>query len=102
MSPETIQEIYRKQADTDLLNALGTPDGRRLLWQIIDERGGFLGVTFCGESTHQSAFNEGRRSICVELVADCQRVAPSEYVQMLREAVYRREEMRIAEEAVHG
>lgn len=80
------------QLDQDLRNALATPTGRRLLWNLIDERAAAHGLTFSQEQTHTAAFLEGKRAVGLELLLDCQRVAPSDYVHMLSEALERREQ----------
>ena len=96
---ESIAETYRKQAGSDLVSTMATEQGRRLLWELIETRcgSGFAGLKFHGEATHAAAFSEGRRSVGAELMAECQRVAPPDYVRMLSEAVSRREAMRLAE-----
>ena len=88
-----------EQTDADLLRMLSSPDGRRFLWSIIDGRARSSGASFSGENTHHSAYLEGRRSVGLELMLDCQRVSSAEYVHMVEEAVLRSEQMRLKAEA---
>lgn len=77
--------LRRVQAVADLQAVMNTPAGRRLLWRLIEGTSGAFGLSHAGESTHETAFNEGRRAVGLELMADVQREAPTLYVQMLAE-----------------
>mgnify|MGYP001619698677 CR=1 FL=1 len=50
-----------------LLSVLRLPHGRRVLWRLLGDARTF-GTTFAGKAL-TSAFNEGRRSLGVELLA---------------------------------
>lgn len=113
MTPEEIAQrqaaALKQEADEDLRTMLGTPEGRRVLWALIQHRAGAFRDCFCKEDTHRTAYLEGRRSIALELVADIQRVSTSDYVHMLGEAARRtererleREQAREAKEKAHG
>lgn len=82
-------------ADNDLRALMNLELGRRFLWRQMEFS---ISSTFAGEETHTSAFNEGRRAIAAELMADCQRVAPQEFVHMLGDAFAHREAERLAAE----
>lgn len=80
------------QADEDLRSVLSTPSGRRFMWSLIDGRAGVHGASFAGEQTHEAAYAEGKRAVGVLLLQDCRRVASSEYLHMLAEAVSRQQD----------
>jgi hypothetical protein len=90
------------QVEQDLRELVRLPAGRRFLWALIDERADLTTTTFCGADTHRSAYLEGRRSIGVDLVNQLRRVAPSDYVHMVGEAVSRREMEALAQETARG
>lgn len=92
------REQRQLEASEDLRWLMSTERGRRLAWALIDERCGAVGISFAGEATHETAYREGRRSIGVALLAECQRLAPSDSVQMLQEAVSRRAEDELTRE----
>ena len=81
--------------DESLRGLLQTPQGRRFLSELIEDRCALSGVVCSGEQTHLAAYLEGRRSIGVELSADCQRVDAPNYVRMVGEALERREAARL-------
>lgn len=92
MTTEAQDRIRQSRIDDHLRGLLATEPGRRTLWWLIDERAG-IGTTestYCGADTHRSAYLEGRRAERVEMLRECQRVGPSESVQMMAEATRRR------------
>lgn len=56
----------RQQAMDDLNAVLGTPAGERVIWSILDACGVFR-TSMTGNS--QTFFNEGRRSVGLEIFA---------------------------------
>jgi hypothetical protein len=79
------QDELRRKQDEDLRHVLAEPQGRRLLWRLIDSAGTF-GASYAGEP-QATAFNEGRRSVGIALMLEAQRVAQARYVQMLQEVM---------------
>lgn len=77
------QKDMQRLLDSDLQHVLGTPQGRRFFWRIC-EQAGLESPSFAGDAT-ATAFNEGRRSIAINLVREAQRAAPSLYTRGLRE-----------------
>lgn len=70
--------------DQDFVNVLATQSGRRFVWGLI-EKSGYLRISFAGEDTHLSAFNEGRRNEGGRLWDEIERLAPDRLVQMRQE-----------------
>jgi hypothetical protein len=67
----------------DLLVVMSTLAGRRFLWHLLDDRCQLHGGSFTGNS--QTFFNEGRRSVAIELMQDIQRSVPEKYLDMVKE-----------------
>lgn len=100
-----IRDRRLRQAKEDVRAQLSTPQGRRFLWRVIDEIAkaqAASAVPGTCESTHETAYREGRRSIGLELLLEAQRLEPSEFVHMLAEATERREKERLAREQADG
>lgn len=55
------------------------------MWWVLDSLGYLNGQAFAGEATHQTAFNEGRRQVALELMLELQRADPRAYRLMLEE-----------------
>jgi hypothetical protein len=66
----------------DLRKVVGTPEGQRLLWDLLGA-GDLFGSTFRGENTHAAAYAEGRRSVTLELFAVLNDHAPAALQAML-------------------
>lgn len=85
------------QREDDLKQVLGTPLGRRFFWDVMDRLAGLHELSFRtargvdgrdGDGAPLlTAYNEGRRSIGVDLMLAAQRIAPQSYVQMMLDAV---------------
>jgi hypothetical protein len=72
-----------QQRDDDVRAVLSTIEGRRFLWRLL-EAGGLWGPSYA-ETATATAYNEGRRSVAINLMLELQRVAPERYLQALRE-----------------
>ncbi len=72
----------RKLEKEDLTKVLGTPEGLRFLWRVL-EISGIYRTTFTGNS--HSFFNEGRRSVGLEIKADLLEIDPDHEGKMSRE-----------------
>lgn len=70
------------QAD-DFKSVLSTPQGRRLIWRLLDKCGVYRS-TFRPNS--EAAFLEGQRAIGLYLLLDLQDLCPDRLVEMLAEA----------------
>lgn len=68
-----------------LASLLSTPEGRDWMWAKLSDCNIFA-TTFIAGDAYASAFNEGRRSVGLALLADLMRAAPETYVAMQREA----------------
>ncbi len=81
------QERFRlallQRAD-DLRFVMGSSDGRRFVYGLLDSANLF-GSSF-GADAHTSAFLEGRRAFAVELVRQLQSESRDAYVLMISEA----------------
>jgi hypothetical protein len=67
----------------DLLQFLKTESGRRVLFQIIYVDAGIRGLSFAGEQTHATAFNEGQRNVGQRLLARCEIASPKYAAQII-------------------
>lgn len=65
----------------DLKKLLGTPEGLRFIWRVL-ELAGIYRTTFTGNST--SYFNEGKRSLGLEIKTDLLEVDPDHEGKMCR------------------
>lgn len=75
--------LAQQQRDLDLGEQLKSTSGRRLTWSLLRDTGVF-GPSYTGDAL-SGAYAEGRRSVGIQLMLDCQRAAPRLYVQMLAE-----------------
>lgn len=80
------------QREQDLRGWLSTPGGQRVAWSLIDRLCNVFGLSFARDEKGMgdplsSAFNEGRRSVGVELMRELQDIAPKEYRAMVSEAI---------------
>lgn len=73
----------QRQNDADMLSLLNSAPGRRLYVRLLTQSG--LWSSSYAESPTATAFNEGRRSIAIALLAEGQRVAPDLYTKALTE-----------------
>ena len=77
------QEPVRQDELRDVSWVMQNARGRRLVWRFLESAMVFR-TTFTGNST--TFFNEGRRALGLELLADIQEVAGDEYQLMVKEA----------------
>lgn len=79
------RKLQREQDDQDLRVVMSTPGGRRFVRRVLALCGTYR-LSFAGEQTHSTAFNEGKRSIGNQLLAEVEAVSPDGFIDMLREA----------------
>lgn len=89
-----LEQLARTQRETDLRWVLSSPVGRRFFWRVLDDVCATFGRSYDGTPLG-TAFSEGRRSVGLALLTEAQRVAPSDYVHALQEAVAAQEEARL-------
>lgn len=80
-----LDERKRSRQDGDLRAQMAKPEGRRLMFRLLDGYCGVLSPTFGGEQPLGNAYREGRRSVGLELVQEIQRVCGEEWDLMWRE-----------------
>ncbi len=68
----------------DLLQVLKVPEGRRLIYHILELCGPYR-ASFCGSDSALAAFKEGQRDIGLELLSLINLADPAIYLQMQRE-----------------
>ena len=88
----TSEEVVKKQQErdkkrierrkNDLRKILSIPEGRRFYWELLTKAGVFR-TSFTGTST--TYFNEGKREIGLQLLAELMEVKPEAFTQMQRE-----------------
>lgn len=81
---EERQRRERLQRADDLRAVMGTPEGRRFVWRLLNEAGLFSS-SYTGEAI-SGAFTEGKRAFAVHLVKQLQAESRDAYVVMVREA----------------
>lgn len=72
-----------KRHDDDLADLMRTASGRRFVQRWLDEAG--LTKSTIGPDALSMAWREGRRDFAIALAAECERVAPEEFLLMQRE-----------------
>ncbi|EOD9553098.1 hypothetical protein ACJ7RV_002214 [Vibrio parahaemolyticus] len=77
-------EKDRKQYYLDMQSILELPHGKNVIWVLMEKFGAFR-ETFCGESTHNSAYNQGRASCAREILNDVLEANPKAYASMIEE-----------------
>ena len=82
MTDEERLKRRKELEQDDVKKILGTPEGLRFFWRLL-EIAGIYRTTFTGNSN--SFFNEGRRSVGLEIKADLMDVDPDHEGRMARE-----------------
>lgn len=80
---EAAMEARLRREQQDLESILCLPQGRRMVWVII-ERSGVFGASYSPD-THAMAFTEGRRSVGLELMTFIQERLPNRWLEMIGE-----------------
>lgn len=94
-------ELKARQHSGDLVAVMGTPEGRRFVWQLISDAGVFK-TSFVASDPSATAFNEGQRARGLAILARLQDEAPDLYLKAQSEHVEsekRAQELREAAEA---
>lgn len=89
---KTRAQLEQERAAAVLARVLDSPHGREVVWTML-EMAGIHRISFAGEETHKTAFNEGRRSLGNDLLAQCLTARPQCYNVMRDEAEARRANM---------
>lgn len=74
-----------RQNDADLRGWLSSTQGRRLYLRQLTQAG--LWSSSYAEKATATAYNEGRRSVALDLLREAQRVCPELHAQALREQI---------------
>lgn len=83
------RELGRQQREADARVVMSLPAGQRFVWGVIDADCNTFGGSFAPLAPAPElamAFNEGRRSVGIELLQEMQRVAPDLYAEMVAKA----------------
>lgn len=89
--PEQVKERERaaKRRERDnrevIVAVLSSPAGRNWMWQILESANVFSQSFVPGPEQYSTVFNEGRRSIGNEMLAQIMRAQPDAVVQLLKE-----------------
>lgn len=101
---EAAQAVYRDrekrrvhQRESDLKAVMSTAEGRRFVWYLLDDICQLHGGSYTGNS--QTFFNEGRRSVGIQVMQELQRIVPERYLDMVGEQVRRVKERAQDDEA---
>lgn len=81
---EAANEILRKRDIEDIQHVMGSEQGRRVLWSLL-EKGGVFGPCFTNDP-YVTAFNEGQRNLALMLFQRVMAHCPDQYLKMAAEA----------------
>ena len=81
-SHKRLQEQARQSKLSDLRVVLDTASGRNIIWDIL-EKGMIFRTTYTGNS--KSFFNEGKRSLALQIMNDVLEVMPTFFAMMIKE-----------------
>jgi hypothetical protein len=73
-----------EQRVRDFGRIMGTPEGRRFIFDLIDRRCGVFSASFTGNS--ETYLREGKRAVGIEIMTDAQAKFSDDYVLMISEA----------------
>jgi len=76
------QKFRREREVNDIRSMLGTTEGRRFLWRLM-EKCGVYRESFTGSS--ETFFLEGKRSIGLFVIAEIMDAEPEAYLLMIKE-----------------
>ncbi|MFA6293603.1 MAG: hypothetical protein WC637_17585 [Victivallales bacterium] len=76
-----------QQERNDLVNVMGTPSGRALIWRLLDVETGFHNSAYTGNAA--TYYNLGKQDVGRDLYDDIWITCPDSYIQMRREAEQR-------------
>lgn len=94
------EKLAQKQVLKDLSDVIGTPAGRRFLYDLIFRRCGVMAIYAMQDSGIYR--HEGRRGLGIELAQDVQEIFPELYIKMITERLQDQEnEQRLRSAAVH-
>jgi hypothetical protein len=79
---DQILDLAEKQLRKDIREVAGTPQGRRLLWWIL-EQSNLYSPSFTGNS--HTFFNEGRRDIGLRILSKITEAEPELYPRLMME-----------------
>lgn len=85
------EKLAEKRLKEDARHVMGSPQGRRFVYWLIDGHMGTFSETFTG-SPNQTIHLEGRRSAGVQLMQCVQEWCPRDWSTTLQEALQRRQE----------
>lgn len=80
--------LHNRDDDAALGWLMADGRGRRVVWRLLGDAGLFR--SSIGPTPEITAFNEGRRSLGLALLADLSRVCPERFTEMQQEARRRR------------
>lgn len=96
--------LAQEQRQADLKWLLATPYGQRYFGAFLDETCGLLGGTYNAQASDpaiNTVFEEGRRSVGIDLTLEMQAAAPKEFAAVITARVQlQNEEAARAREAV--
>jgi hypothetical protein len=78
----TREKDQRRREANDLRDVMSMPQGRRVMWRIL-VKAGVYSDGFTGDN--RTFFNEGRRSIGLQLMAELEAAAKEHFIDMWQE-----------------
>lgn len=80
-----LDEQRRRQQEADFRAAMQSPEGRRFIYGLVN-RANVFGLSFAANAP-RTDFNEGRRSLGIDVMQDAHRICPDLWAQAVQEAV---------------
>lgn len=77
-------QLKAQAVDDDLRHVMSSPQGRRVIFRLIQGLANVMGGSYAGEAT-ATAFNEGRRAVGIGLMLEVQRVSPELWNRLVAE-----------------
>lgn len=100
----TARLLREKQTETKvrrwaevLQKQLSSEAGREFVSVLLEQFCGLTAGSFVEHDAAGTAYNEGKRAVGLNLLADIQSAAPVGYVEMMKERLKRFDEARLAE-----
>jgi hypothetical protein len=84
------KRLTREREISDLCTIMGSKEGRRVIWRLL-ERTGLFRSSFVAGDPLATAFNEGERNIGLELQVAVEGASQKRFIDMMRVAQEQKE-----------
>lgn len=84
------QKLQEQQFKNDLCAVMGMPQGRRIVWGLLEDAGLYRVSYAHGDQPQDMAFREGNRNMGLKLLGHINRECPELYLKMHEEHTHGR------------